>query len=140
MRKLFLFIILLLVASKSFADSEISLFNSKGDAVAYIAVYDELTIYLWNGEPVAYIDNQNVYGFNGRHLGWFSDGIIIDHYGDSPCVMKNRYPGYTNYESYKGYKNYKPFKSYQEYAPYKPFISNMFSTIPCSFFLLMGTQ
>ena len=136
MKKIFL--LLVLFSSPSFGDSEISLFNYNGDAVAYIDIYDELTIYLWDGEPVAYIDNDNVYGFNGRHLGWFSNEMIIDHMGDSPCVMKSRYPGYTNYEGYKGYKYYKPFKEYQEYAPYKPYATNRFSPIPCSLFLAMG--
>ena len=127
----------MLITSTTFGDSEISLFNSNGEAVAYIAV-DHLTIYLWNGDPVDYIDDENVYGFNGKHLGWFSESVIIDHNGDSPCVMKNRYPGYTNYESYKSYKSYKPYKLYQEYAPYKPYTSNSFSSIPCSLFLAMG--
>ncbi len=35
-----------------------------------------LTIYLWGGKPVAYLsaesdDGFHVYGFNGKHLGWF---------------------------------------------------------------------
>ena len=51
---------------------EISLFNSEGKPVAYIA--EELTIYLWSGKPVAYLDEDSsggfhVYGFNGKHLG-----------------------------------------------------------------------
>lgn len=136
--KLFILLFSIIISSNSFGDSEISFFNSHGEAVAYIAVDDDLTIYLWNGDPVAYIDIENVYGFNGRHLGWFSDSMIIDHNGQSPCVMKNRYPGNTNYESFKSYKLYKPYKSYQEYAPYKPYTSNSFSAISCSVFLSMG--
>ena len=138
MKKIFLFLFSMLITSTSFGDSEISLFNSNGEAVAYIAVDDDLTIYLWSGDPVAYIDDEDVYGFNGKHLGWFSESVIIDHNGESPCVMKNRYPGYTNYESYKSYKSYKPYKSYQKYTPYKPYTSNRFSSIPCSSFLAMG--
>lgn len=99
---------------------------------------DDLTIYLWAGLPVAYLDGNNVYGFNGNHLGWFLKGVIIDHDGDSPCVMKYRYSGYTKYEGYKGYKGYKPYKSYKKYAPYKPYESHSFSSTPCSIFLAMG--
>jgi hypothetical protein len=65
---------------------EITLFNSEGEAIAYIdADDDDLTIYLWNGTPVAYLDPSgdayNIYGFNGKHLGWFEDGIVRDHEG-----------------------------------------------------------
>ena len=138
MKKLILLLFSILISSNSYGGSEISLFNSNGEAVAYIAVDDDFTIYLWDGEPVAYLDDDDVYGFNGKHLGWFSESMIIDHNGESPCVLKNRYPGYTQYESYKGYKSYKPYKSYQQYAPYKPYTSNRFSSIPCSLFLAMG--
>ena len=122
----------------AFAGDEISLYDNDGDAVAYIAVDDDLTIYLWGGKPVAYLDGENVYGFNGKHLGWFLDGVVIDHEGHASCVVEERYPGYTKYEGYKGYKSYKPYKSYKEYAPYKPYASNRFSAVPCSLFLALG--
>ena len=138
MKKILILLFSILISFNSYGESEISLYNSNGEAVAYIAVNDDFTIYLWDGEPVAYLDDDDVYGFNGKHLGWFSQGIIIDHNGESPCVMENRYPGYTKYESYKSYKSYKPYKSYQQYAPYKPYTSNRFSSIPCSLFLAMG--
>jgi hypothetical protein len=138
MKKLILLLFSMLIPFTSFGNTEISLFNSNGEAVAYIAVDDDLTIYLWSGEPVAYIDDEDVYGFNGKHLGWFSESMIINHNGESPCVLKNRYPGYTQYEGYKSYKSYKPYKSYQQYAPYKPYTSNRFSSTPCSLFLAMG--
>ncbi len=48
---------------------EITLFDSKGEAIAYIDTSDELTIYLWDGDPVAYLYDDHVYGFNGKHLG-----------------------------------------------------------------------
>ena len=122
----------------AFAGDEISLYDRKGNAVAYIAVDDELTIYLWKGKPVAYLDGEDVYGFNGKHLGWFSKGLIIDHDGNIPCVIKESHPGYTNYEGYKGYKSYKPYKSYKEYSPYKPYSSKQFSAVQCSLFLAFG--
>ncbi len=65
--------------SSASADEEVTLFNSAGKADAYIAIDDELTIYLWSGKPVAYLENDteggyHVYGFNGKHLGWFVKG------------------------------------------------------------------
>ena len=138
MKKIILFLFSIFITSGAFGKNEISLFNSNGEAVAYIALDYELTIYLWSGNPVAYLDDEDVYGFNGKHLGWFSNGIVIDHNGESPCVTKNRYPGYTNSEGYKSYKSYKPYKSYQQYSPYKPYTYNKFSSIPCSLFLAMG--
>ena len=123
---------------------EISLYNSDGDAVAYIDTTDEdTTIYLWGGEPVAYLTYEsgsyNIYGFNGNHLGWYEDGIIRNHEGDAVGFKKGSVRGvYTNYEGYKGYKQYKPYKSYQEYAPYKPYYSTNFSNESLILFLKRG--
>ena len=58
-------------------------YNKNGDAVAYLAMDYEGTIYLWDGLPVAYIyEDEHVYGINGRHLGWFKDGILYNHAGE----------------------------------------------------------
>jgi len=119
---------------------EISLFNSEGKATAYVADDDDLTIYLWGGKPVAYLSGDNIYGFNGKHLGWCVKGIIRDHDGNVVGVTKNATTIYTENEPYKGYKEYKPYKSYKEYAPYKPYWSNNWSSSSFRMFLLEGVS
>ena len=138
-----LFFLLLFIPSVCLSQ-EISLFNSDGDAVAYIDTDDEdNTIYLWNGTPVAYLSPEsnyyNIYGFNGNHLGWFEDGIVRDEDGDAVGFQKGAVSGvYTNYEPYKSYKKYKPYKSYKKYAPFKPYFSNSFSNESFVLFLKRG--
>jgi len=134
-----LFITFLALCFNQTQAQEISLFNSKGSAVAYVDTDDDdLTIYLWSGKPVAYISNNNIYGFNGNHLGWWVDGIIRDHDGDAVGATKDATNMYTEYEPYKGYKEYKPYKSYKEYAPYKPYWSTSWSSDSFKMFLLQG--
>ena len=138
-----LFLLLLFIPS-IYLSQEISLFNSDGDAVAYIDTDDEdNTIYLWNGTPVAYLSPEsnyyNIYGFNGNHLGWFEEGIVRDEDGDAVGFQKGAVSGvYTNYEPYKSYKKYKPYKSYKKYAPFKPYFSNSFSNESFVLFLKRG--
>jgi hypothetical protein len=124
----FLFAVSVFAYSRAaIAGEEITLFNGQGRASAYIALEDELTIYLWSGKPVAYLQSDSaggfhLYGFNGKHLGWFVDGIVRDHDGNAACAVKERLQ-YTEYEPYKGYKAYKPYKGYKAYAPYRPIFS-----------------
>ena len=138
-----LFLLLLFIPSVCLSQ-EISLFNSDGDAVAYIDTDDEdNTIYLWNGTPVAYLSPEsnyyNIYWFNGNHLGWFEDGIVRDEDGNAVGFQKGAVSGvYTNYEPYKSYKKYKPYKSYKKYAPFKPYFSNSFSNESFVLFLKRG--
>lgn len=143
-QKYVLFFAAMIVSSFVFADDEISLFDSDGDASAYIAVSEDLTIYLWSGAPVAYLKassgaDYDVYGFNGKHLGWFSKGLIWDHDGNASCGVKKVMPR-TSYEPYKSYKQYKPYKSYTEYAPYRPYLSSSFGVVPCALLLGSGAQ
>ena len=60
---------------------EKTLYNVRGEPVAYI--FDTLTkaVYLWDGYPVAYLYDYHVYGFNGVHLGWFLDNVVYDSEG-----------------------------------------------------------
>ena len=62
---------------------ERSIFNKTGEAVAYISNDYNQTIYLWDGYPVAYLyEDLHVFGINGKHLGWFSNGILYNHLGE----------------------------------------------------------
>ncbi|MBN2418705.1 MAG: hypothetical protein JXL81_04925 [Deltaproteobacteria bacterium] len=62
---------------------EISLFNKSGDAVAYISDDYDRTIYFWDGQQIAYLYNERlIFGTNGKHLGWFIDGIIFNTSGE----------------------------------------------------------
>ncbi len=131
------------LAKTSFAQSEISLYDKDGNASAYIATNDDWTIYLWDGKPVAYIVNDgqtlHIYGFNGKHLGWYINGIIRAHDGNAVGFKKGAVTNiYEKYESYKGYKEYKPYKSYREFAPYQPYFSAKFSPVNLSGFLYQG--
>jgi 4-fold beta flower protein len=54
-----------------------TIYDKNGEPVAYVADDYSGTIYLWEGEPVAYVyEEVHVYGFNGRHLGWFRNDVL----------------------------------------------------------------
>ena len=147
MRALVKVILILWILASSFGlkAEEIALFNKDGEAVAYIDGTDEdLTIYMWDGTPVAYLvadgDDFNVYGFNGKHLGWYTEGVLIDHDGFTIGFIKGALNRYTKHEPYKPMKKFKPFKSHEQLAPYKPFQKVEFSTEPLSLFLIRGAN
>src|SRR5439155_12132726 len=73
------------------SNDEITLRSGSGDCAAYISNDDDSTIYLWNGEPVAYLVSQNIYGFNGKHLGWFIKGVVYNHDGDVVGAVASRF-------------------------------------------------
>jgi hypothetical protein len=82
MKLLFPAIICLTVLASFKPYREINLYDSSGSATAYIDDYvADQVIYLWDGRSEAYLIQTDVYGFNGKHLGWFEKGILHDNNG-----------------------------------------------------------
>lgn len=126
------------------SDGNVSLFDGTGKPVAYIAMADDMTIYLWGGKPVAYLESVgsgefNVYGFNGQHLGWFANGVIWDHSGSGSCATKDRVT-VAQFEPFKGFKQFKPFKAFPQFAPAVPMFTNSFGDTACEFLLGSGAE
>ncbi|WP_233866774.1 4-fold beta flower protein [Paraburkholderia adhaesiva] len=125
---------------------EVTLFNARGAAEAYIAIDDELTIYLWSGEPVAYLEKAgigegyNVYGFNGKHLGWFTKGAIYAHDGTAACATAEVMTSAPQLEPLKSLKRLKPLQSLTELAPLQPLLASRFGDTPCGFLLGAGAK
>jgi hypothetical protein len=141
MRKIVVLLILVALAAQLTAasDDEVTLYSSSGKAVAYIADDDDSTIYLWSGKPVAYVYGESVYGFNGKHLGWFEKGIIYDDDGYVVGAMRARFAGPVEIEPLKSLKELKPLKSLRELRPLKPILKISWSDMPLRLFLLEGT-
>ena len=122
-------------------DDEISLFDSKGNATAYIA--EELTVYLWSGKPVAYLENNSsegfdIYGFNGKHLGWLVGDHVYEHSGKVVGATRDGCVG-AGIEPFKSFKQFKPFKAFKEFSPFQPFLSLQWSSNALKIFLLSGS-
>ena len=146
MKKLTLIVSLLLsFAISAFADQdeEISLFGAKGNATAYIA--EDLTIYSWTGKPRAYLSKNegkngfHVYGFNGKHLGWFTGGVVYDHEGKAVGAVKEVFADGVEFEPFKAFKEFKPFKAFKEFAPFQPVLVKKWAGTSLKLFLMQGT-
>ena len=136
--------VLLVWSQSAIAADQVTLFDARGKAVAYMAPDDDLTVYLWSGKPVAYLyqdsgSDFHVYGFNGKHLGWFVNGVVRDHDGNAACAIKEVMRS-TEFEPFKAFKQFKPFKSFKEFAPFRPFLSTIWGDIPCRFLLADGAS
>jgi hypothetical protein len=125
---------------------ETTLFNGDGSPEAYISFsQDNPTIYIWSGEPVAYLtsslgDYFNIYGFNGKHLGWYLDGDVRSHEGNIVCGVHRvvRAVSSPKPEPLKSNKQPAPPKSPKEPAPMRPLFRRQWSSTPCGLFLSEG--
>lgn len=91
---------------------DLTFYNYTGRPVAYTD--DGEHIYLFSGEPVAYIHGDSVYSYSGMHLGWFAHGWIIDHDGDAVFFSEGAVGG-----PLKPIRQLKPLKSLRQLRPLK---------------------
>jgi hypothetical protein len=123
---------------------ETTLFNADGVSDVYISFSeDEPTVYMWSGKPVAYLASSvgggfNVYGFNGKHLGWYVSGIVRDHKGRPVCGVYRVVPN-PKPVPLRSQKQLLPQKSSKQVAPLRPLYKRQWSSTPCGLFLSQET-
>ena len=109
----------------------ITLFDRYGAPIAYSD--DMENIYLFSGEPLAYILGDSVYAFRGAHLGWFIDGWVRDHNGDAVFfteISKNGpFKPFKQFKPFKSLKLLKPLKGLRELKPLRPINSLSWSSL-----------
>ncbi|MCH2042721.1 MAG: hypothetical protein MK212_01155 [Saprospiraceae bacterium] len=85
MKKLFCISILYLTFITIGTAQQTTLYNQTNHSIAYIDYEEEATIFLWDGTPVAFLNEDDDYlqiiGFNGKLLGWYKDGHVYDKAG-----------------------------------------------------------
>nr|WP_314071004.1 hypothetical protein [uncultured Campylobacter sp.] len=118
---------------------EVDFLDSSGEWAVYIDTDRELTIYSWEGDPLAYLDNNfNIYGFNGKYLGWFEGGIMYNIDGYPFACVKEAYGGLAPLKPLKSLKSLEPLKSLKEMPIYRPYKKRNFGNISAELYLSLG--
>ena len=142
MSKTFNFLIILIFVAFTMNAQETTLFDSQGNARAYIDYDDDATIYLWNGKAVAFLENDGsdmcVFGFNGIFLGWYEDGIVRDKNGNAVGARNGATNMITNIEPIKSIQEISPIRPITPITPIKPIFSNSWSSESLTAFLYSG--
>jgi hypothetical protein len=121
------------------ADADaMSFYDAQGKATAYIAIDDGLTVYLWTGEPVAYLQDDSFFGVNGKHLGWYRDGAVYDHDGAIVAVPAIALAQSPDPARARGPRQAKPAARERAAAPAKPVFGRSWSKTPAKAFFLSG--
>ena len=132
-------IVLAFASQSALAAAETPLSNFSGQKIAYIA--SDETIYLWGGKPVAYLiadraGGEDVFGFNGKHLGWFLKDMIWSHEGRPVCTARKAEP--HGLEPLKAAKGAIPAKAAREAVPVRPIFVEAPEDTACRTFLNQG--
>ena len=96
-------------------------YDKSGAPVAYCE--DGEHIYMFSGQPVAFLNEDTVYSFSGKHIGWFEDGWIRDKFGHCVFFTDEATSGpvkpVKHVKPVKGVKHVKPVKGIKEVTSVK---------------------
>ena len=128
------------------AQTDWTFVDGRGQVVAYVVLNHDMNIYMWSGEAVAYMlpngsDGFQLYRFNGKHMGWYTQGLLIDHRGDTVCVRKEALDWRAPIiEPVKSKRLLAPTRGVQEQAPVRPPDTRRWSATRCRQFLGEGVS
>ena len=144
MKKTILTLIAIISLTIAVNAQEVSLYDSEGEAVAYIDFEEDATIFLWEGTPVAFLEKDGqdvcVFGFNGSFLGWYEDGIIYDKNGYAVGARDGAVNMITKIERIKGIQSITPIRPITPMTPMKPMWSSRWSSTSLTKFLYSGKK
>lgn len=109
----------------------ITYYDKNGNPFCYTE--DDCHIYDFDGNPIAYIDHENVWNYDGKHLGFIYKGWIIDHSGKYLLFSEQSTGGplkpLKGLSPLKGLKALKPLKGLKELTPLRPLTSLSWSEL-----------
>jgi hypothetical protein len=118
---------------------ETTLFDCMGRPVCYLADDGENSVYLWSGHAVACIEDETVWGWNGRHLGFYSNGVMYDVYGRRVGSVSGSCPYIPQEEPPKPGK-FAKYSKWEKGSSYMcPSFSGKYSDVPFEEFLAQGS-
>ncbi|MCL9804943.1 hypothetical protein NAT51_05405 [Flavobacterium amniphilum] len=144
MKKYILTFLAIISLSLSSSAQQVTLFDSSGEAIAYIDYDEDATIFMWSGKPVAFIEKDGddlcIIGFNRSFLGWYEDGIIYDRKGYIVGGTKDALNIPTKFERMKRIQGIVPFRPITPISPIKPTFWDRWSNTPLTEFLFFGKK
>lgn len=95
---------------------------------------DDENIFTYGGKPIAYVSEDSIYSFEGKHIGYFTDGLIRDANGNALLFSDDATAGplrpLKKLRPLKGLRELMPLKSLREIKPLRPL--NTFNWSPHS--------
>ncbi len=144
MKSLIIVFVFFLGFAQTLKAQQVSIFDNEGEARAYIDFDKNATIYMWDGTPVAFINNDGkdmcIIGFNGTFLGWYIEGIMYEKNGFIVGARKDALAMNTKSEKMKRIQRITPIRPFIPKSPVKPSLKTSWSGTTLAEFLFSGKK
>lgn len=107
-------------------------YDRNGNPTAYVSDDGE-SVYLFSGEPVAWLSEDALYSYPGRYLGWIQDGCVYDKRGECAFFTDDASGGpvkpVRKVSPIRGVRRVRPVRGVREIRPVRPVRSLSWSTL-----------
>lgn len=97
---------------------ETTIYDTHNRPRIYFADDGDKSIFTWDGHAVACLAGEHVFGWRGRHIGWFVAGILYDIKGFRVGFTSATCPADTYAEPVK-YTKFTKLDRFKQQAPYR---------------------
>jgi hypothetical protein len=81
-------------------------------------VLDNGRFVTFSGKNMGFLKGDSLYNYVGRHVGWYSNGLVRDHQGNVVGFGQNVT---DSIRPFLPFKQFKPFASFVEFESFRPF-------------------
>jgi len=109
------------------------IYNRFGEPI--FRVLTDGRIVTFAGKSAGFIEGDNLYNYKGKHVGWFSEGLVRDHHGHvvgfGENVTDSIHPflPFKQFKPFRHFIQFEPFRPFKQFEPFRPFKSFGWSNI-----------
>ncbi len=98
-------------------------------------LFDNGRIVDFSGRSFGFLQGNSLYNYQGRHIGWYSNGIVRDHSGNvvgfGEVVTDSIHPflPFKQFKPFAGFVQFEPFRPFLQFEPFRPFKSYLWSGV-----------
>ena len=97
---------------------ETNIYDTHNRPRIYLADDGDQSFYTWDGHAVACLAGEHVFGWKGRHIGWFVEGILYDDKGFRIGFTSATCPADTYTEPAK-YTKFSKLERFRQQTPHR---------------------
>lgn len=87
----------------------------------------------FGGQNIGYLDGQDIYNYQGKHIGWYDKGIIRDHigncagFGEEITATMAPFPPFKQIKPIPAITRIEPIRPIPQIPPIRPYDTFMWS-------------
>lgn len=109
------------------------LYNRFGKPI--FRIFSNGRIVTFGGKSAGFLQGDSLYNYQGKHVGWYSEGLVRDHnghvvgFGENVTDTIHPFLPFKQFKPFADLTQFEPFRPFTQFEPFRPFKSFIWSNI-----------